>query len=130
MGNILDVSLLLSPSRRRRLSSSEQTDLTRRHRMFRHVVMFKWNDDVTDEHIDAMSAGLSGLIEVIPEIKDYKHGRDAGVSDQNFDYVVVGDFNSVADYETYRDHPAHREVIANLFAGRLADRSAVQYETD
>ncbi len=98
--------------------------------MFRHVVMFKWNDDVTDADIDAASAGLSGLVGVIPEIKGYRHGRDAGISDGNFDYVVVGDFDDAEGYETYRDHPAHVKVVKELFAGKVADRSAVQYQTD
>jgi hypothetical protein len=95
--------------------------------MFRHVVMFRWKDDVTSEHIEAVSAGLDDLVSTIDEIKSYRHGPDAGLSDQNFDYVVVGDFDSVADYEVYRDHPVHQELIANLIAGRLAGRAAVQY---
>lgn len=90
--------------------------------------MFKWNDDVTDADIDAASAGLSGLPALIPEIKAYHHGRDAGISDGNFDYVVVGDFDSPTGYETYRDHPDHVKVVNELFAGKVADRSAVQYQ--
>lgn len=96
--------------------------------MFRHVVMFKWNDDVSSEHIDKVAAALDNLVEVIPEIKDYKHGRDVGLSDQNFDYVVVGDFESADTYAVYRDHAVHQEMIANLIVGRLATRSAVQYK--
>jgi len=96
----------------------------------RHVVMFKWNEDVTAEHIEAVAAGLDNLVATINQIQDYKHGPDAGLSDQNHDYVVVGDFASVADYEVYRDHPVHQEFIAELIAGRLADRSAVQYRID
>jgi hypothetical protein len=96
--------------------------------MFRHVVMFKWADDVDADHVAAVAAGLDGLVDAIPEIRSYRHGPDAGVNAGNFDYVVVGDFVSADDYVTYRDHPTHQAFIANLIAGRVADRAAVQYE--
>lgn len=96
--------------------------------MFRHVVMFKWADDVDGAHVAAVAAGLDGLVAAIPEIRRYRHGPDAGVSDGNYDYVVVGDFDSVDDYRRYRDHEAHRALIRDLIAGRLAERAAVQYE--
>ena len=96
--------------------------------MFRHVVMFKWNDDVDADHIAAVSAGLDNLAATIEQIKGYLHGPDAGLNDQNYDYVVVGDFESADDYMVYRDHPVHREFIAELIAGRVGQRAAVQYE--
>lgn len=96
--------------------------------MLRHVAMFKWADDVDEEHVAAVSAGLDRLPSVIEQIKQYRHGPDLGLSDRNFDYVVVGDFDSSDDYITYRDHPVHREFIAELIAGRTSERAAVQYE--
>lgn len=98
--------------------------------MFRHVAMFKWADGVDAEHVAAVSAGLDALPPAIEQIKHYRHGPDLGLSDQNFDYVVVGDFNSAGDYAVYRDHPVHKEFIADLIAGRIADRAAVQYQID
>ncbi len=98
--------------------------------MFRHVVMFTWADDVDDEHVAAVSAGLDTLPPAIEQIKQYRHGPDLGLSDQNFDYVVVGDFDSADDYVVYRDHPVHTELIADLIAGRITDRAAVQYHID
>jgi hypothetical protein len=95
--------------------------------VLRHVVMFKWNEDVDDAHVAAVAAALDGLVDQIPEIRRYEHGPDVGVNDGNFDYVVVGDFDSVDNYLVYRDHPVHRAFIADLIAGRVADRAAVQY---
>lgn len=95
--------------------------------MFRHVVMFRWADDVDDAHVAAVAAGLDALVDVIPEIKVYRHGPDAGVNADNFDYVVVGDFDSVDDYLVYRDHPVHQQFIRDLISGRVAGRAAVQY---
>ena len=92
--------------------------------------MFKWNEDVTAEHVSSVAAALDSLVDGIPEIKGYKHGPDAGLSDQNFDYVVIGDFDSADDYIVYRDHPLHQQMIAELIAGRIVTRSAVQYLTD
>lgn len=98
--------------------------------MFRHVVMFKWADGVDDAHIEAVAAGLDKLAATIAEIKQYRHGPDAGLSDQNFDYVVVGDFDSADDYAVYRDDAGHQEFIAELIAGRVTERAAVQYQID
>lgn len=96
--------------------------------MIRHVVMFRWADDVDDDHVAAVTAGLDGLPAQIPEIVAYRHGPDVGINAGNFDYVVVGDFASADDYLVYRDHPEHRAFIERLIAGRVSDRSAVQYE--
>ncbi len=95
--------------------------------MFRHVVMFRWADDVDDAHVAEVARRLDELPEAIPVIRSYLHGVDAGVNDGNYDYVVVGDFDSVDDYVTYRDHPVHAAFIADLIAGRVAERAAVQY---
>jgi hypothetical protein len=95
--------------------------------MFRHVVMFRWADDVDDAHVAAVDRRLGELPDAIAEIRSYRHGSDAGVNEGNFDYVVVADFDSPEDYVVYRDHPLHTAVISELIAGRVADRAAVQY---
>ncbi len=96
---------------------------------FRHVVMFKWNDDVDTDHIDKIRERLSTLPTEIDVIRSYVHGSDVGVSDGNYDYVVVADFDNVNDFRTYRDHPEHVLMIEELVKGRVAERAAVQYQT-
>jgi len=92
--------------------------------------MFRWEDTVDDEQVAAITAGLSTLPGLIPQIADYRFGGDAGVNEGNFDFVVVADFASVDDYLAYRDHPDHRALIADLVTGNVADRAAVQYVID
>ena len=62
-------------------------------------------------------------------IRSYVHGSDVGVSEGNYDYVVVADFDNVNDFRTYRDHPEHLLMIEELVKGRVAERAAVQYQT-
>jgi len=47
----------------------------------------------------------------------------------NYDYVVVGEFDDVDSYLTYRDHPDHQAFIAELITGYVAERAAVQFES-
>jgi hypothetical protein len=91
--------------------------------------MFKWEDHVDEEHIEKVRAGLSALPLEIDVIRSYVHGSDVGVSEGNFDYAVVADFDNVNDFRTYRDHPQHVLLIAELIKGFVADRAAVQYQT-
>ena len=96
---------------------------------FHHCVMFRWTDAVDSDHIGRIAAGLDTMPGLIPEIKRYRHGRDAGVNAGNYDYVVVGEFDDVDGYLTYRDHPDHQAFIAELITGHVAERAAVQFES-
>jgi hypothetical protein len=96
--------------------------------MFRHVVMFSWKDGATDEQRRTVAAQLATLPGKIAELRDYHFGPDAGVNTGNADFVVVADFADVDDYLVYRDHPAHRAVIAACITPIVASRTAVQYE--
>ena len=96
--------------------------------MIRHVVMFRWNDSVTDEQLVAMSAALDALPGAIAEIVAYRHGRDLGIGATNFQYAITADFANAADFAVYRDHPEHQRFLADHITGRVAERSAVQFE--
>jgi len=96
--------------------------------MIRHVVVFRWNESVTDADLTAMAAALDALPEAIAEIVAYRHGRDVGLNPANFQYAIVADFATADDFAIYRDHPEHQRFIADHITGRVAERAAVQFE--
>lgn len=95
--------------------------------MFRHIVLFTWTPTATPEQIDAVFEGLSGLPALIPEIRRYVLGRDAGLAEGNYDAAVVGDFDDEAAYRTYASHTAHTDLIAKRIRPILDQRAAVQH---
>jgi hypothetical protein len=101
--------------------------------MLRHVVLFRWTEQASQEAIETIAGDLSRLPGAIAEILDYRFGPDAGIHRSadvaNWDYAVSADFASVDDFATYRDHPAHLALIGRI-APLLADRAAVQFEVD
>jgi hypothetical protein len=96
--------------------------------MIRHVVMFRWNDSVTDEQLVGMASALDALPGEIPEIVSYHHGRDLGIGATNFEYSITADFADVDGFTAYRDHPDHQRFIADHITGRVSERTAVQFE--
>lgn len=96
--------------------------------MIRHVVMIQWAPGAPADASARLGAALDTLPGLIPEIRRYEHGPDLGLAEGNFDYVVVGDFDSAADWERYRTHPAHLALIADHIRPHLGQRVAVQYD--
>ena len=96
---------------------------------FRHVVLLQWDDDVPDDHVDQVRAGLDALPAQIPQIRTFLHGSDVGVSEGNYDYVVVADFDNVQDWRAFREHPAHVLFMEEHITGKLKGRAAIQYQT-
>ncbi|GAB2958649.1 Dabb family protein [Nonomuraea fastidiosa] len=94
--------------------------------MIRHIVLFTWSDDATDEQKAAVPEALKTLPGLIPEIKSYTYGRDAGINQGNYDFAIVADFDSTDDYLVYRDHPEHQAIIAGHIKPIVASRAAVQ----
>jgi hypothetical protein len=90
--------------------------------------MFKFKDGTTVDQVDAYLAALRTLPEKIPEIVDYKCGRDVGVNEGNFDAVVTGDFASTDHYLVYRDDPEHQKIVREMGVPMIDRRSMVQFE--
>jgi hypothetical protein len=95
--------------------------------MLRHVSLLTLSDDTTAAQLEEIATALRKLPALIPEIRDYRVGPDAGVDKGNATFVVIGDFDDEAGYTTYRDHPEHRAVATEFILPRLASRTAAQY---
>ncbi|MCU1454078.1 MAG: hypothetical protein JWN46_2224 [Acidimicrobiales bacterium] len=95
----------------------------------RHIALFRFVEGTEPEQVEALAEGLARLPGVIDELGDYRYGPDAGINDGNWDYAIVADCASLADYLAYRDHPEHQALLRNLVRPMVAERAAVQLTT-
>lgn len=95
---------------------------------FRHVAMFRWAEGTTTGQQDEVAARLGALPGLIPEIREYSLGVNAGVNAAAYDFVVVAGFDGRDGYLAYRDHPAHRAVVDECVEPIVAERASIQYE--
>ncbi len=95
--------------------------------MIRHVSVLTFSDHATDEQLDAVAAALRALPATIPQLRDYRVGRDLGIDPGNGSFVVVGDFDDEDGYRAYRDHPDHLAVAQAHILPILTGRAAAQY---
>jgi hypothetical protein len=97
--------------------------------MFRHVVLFRWKDGITEDQKQAFHDALLALPSQIDVLRGYHVGFDAGLGPDNFDYAIVAELDSADDYPVYRDHPAHAAFRDNHYVPLVAERAAAQYES-
>jgi len=98
--------------------------------MIRHVAVFRFKDDVTDEIVDEIDKTLATLPSIIPEIISFSSGRNANVTEGAWDYAVVSDFASPEDYLVYATNPQHVDMVKNLVGPHVLEASRTQFEMD
>jgi Stress responsive A/B Barrel Domain len=96
--------------------------------MIRHMALFRWIPEATQEQKQRVVTELGRLAPVLPTLRGYHVGPDLGLVEGNFDFAVAADFDDLDGYLTYRDNPSHRAVIAEFIQPIAAQRVAVQYE--
>lgn len=96
--------------------------------MIRHTVLLRFTQGTDAATVAAIADSLEALPGAIPEIRSYSIGRDLSLAADNAHLVVQGDFDDIAGYETYRDHPAHRAIIESQILPVLDTRLATQIE--
>ena len=92
--------------------------------MIRHIVMWKFREG-TEREQEQFLTGLQGLFGVIPQLRRCEVKRCIGKD--NYDAVLVSEFASMEDLQTYKDDPRHKAVSALCKSIRI-DRVAAYYE--
>jgi hypothetical protein len=96
--------------------------------VLRHVVCLTWAPGTSPDQVEAVRSALAALPGQIPEIRAYTVGPDAGAAAGNADFGIVADFDDVAAWRRYQDHPEHQRVLTELIRPQLAARTAIQFE--
>jgi len=98
--------------------------------MLRHVVLLTLSNDTPEGQPGLIKRELMRLPDLLPEITHYEVGIDAGISEGNASIVVIGEFESEADYQTYATNEEHVSIIGTHIKPHITGRSAVQYFYD
>jgi len=96
--------------------------------MIRHVALFTWTEDMTEEMEQQFAAELRAMAATLPGLKAYNAGPDVGINEGNFDFAVVADFDDADSYAGYRDSAQHQDIIRRFSRPNTKSRAAVQYE--
>ena len=97
--------------------------------MIHHVAMFRFKEGTTTEQVAAATTALGALPSQIDALVEYRCGSDLELMDGTWDFVIVADVADADDFITYKDHPAHRAVVANFMAPIIAEGARIQFES-
>lgn len=98
--------------------------------MFRHIVMFRWAADASEERRARTLRELARLGTQVKDLGVLQVGTDAGLVAGNYDVVITVDFADPDGYLAYAQHPEHLRAIAEHIKPAVSARSAIQYEID
>ncbi|MBD3673528.1 MAG: Dabb family protein [Planctomycetaceae bacterium] len=91
-------------------------------KMLRHVVLFKFKEEITDAQIQEVVDAFSNLPNQIDTIVDYETGTDVSVENKaaGFTHGFIVSFADEKGRDIYLPHPAHQEFV-KLVGPRLDD---------
>lgn len=96
--------------------------------MIRHIALLTLDEAAGPAELDALQSALRELPSIISEIRSYSVGTDLGIAEGNATVAVIAEFDDVAAYRVYADHPDHVSAIKSKIAPYLTARSVIQTE--
>lgn len=96
--------------------------------MIRHMVLFRFRADATDEDREAVLAGLAELPSRFPAMRRFGLGINISRRDQTFSHVMTVEFDDRDQLEGYLDSSLHEDFVANTFKPGVEQRAIASYE--
>ena len=98
--------------------------------MLRHVAMFRFKEDTTDEQKRAARDALQNLRDTVSTVRAMTVGLDIRRNPRNWDMVLVVDFDDKAGLETYFANPimkAASDFVASVTQKEITARVQMLY---
>ena len=101
-------------------------------KMIRHVCMFKFLPEAEGRTREENVAITKAMLEALPKKIDLIRASSVAVNSKdapsgNWDLILISDFDSFEDLETYRVHPDH-VAVGDFMKPVRSDRSCVDFE--
>ena len=103
-------------------------EISPRKKVLRHVVLFRFQPDLSSAQIDQINAAFHELQHSIPEIREFERGTNNSPEkhDKGFSHAYVISFSSEEDRAAYLPHAAHQKFV-ELIGNKLADVLVFDY---
>ena len=95
--------------------------------MIKHIVMWKFKDEVAEADKLEMKRKLESLKDVISPFIEIEVGLDVVGSDASKDMVLYSVFETLDDLRTYAEHPEHMKVV-DFVKPLVCERHTVDFE--
>ncbi|MFT5997866.1 MAG: hypothetical protein ACI81P_000311 [Neolewinella sp.] len=90
---------------------------TSNSKLLRHLVIFKFNDESSEEDVARLNESFNTLASAIPAVKDFEWGLNDSPENfhQDFTHCYLLTFDSEEDRDSiYTPHPQHQAFVASL----------------
>ena len=99
--------------------------------MVRHIVMFKLKPFETPAEktakLEEIKTNLEALIDKIDVLRMIRVDFNINPA-ETWDLILTTELDTLADVNTYANHPAHVAVAKSIIGPMKADRACVDYE--
>ncbi|NJN75343.1 MAG: Dabb family protein [Synechococcaceae cyanobacterium RL_1_2] len=96
--------------------------------MLKHIVLFQWQPEASEEQITAAMTALQEMTPQIPFIVDLSAGKNFSDRSQGYTHALTVTFNQTSDLALYQPHPVHQEIVVNLIRPIALKILAIDYE--
>jgi len=79
--------------------------------MIRHIVLFRFTGDVSNERRETFADQLRALKVSIPEVREMEVTFDIAHTPNSYDLSLYSTFDSMDDVNSYAIHPEHLKVL-------------------
>jgi hypothetical protein len=96
--------------------------------MIEHIILFRWQEGVSQEAINTALTELEKLKGIIPGIVDVSSGANFSERSKGYTHGLVERFTDRAALDAFYPHPEHQRVVQKLINPIRADSLAFDYE--
>lgn len=98
--------------------------------MVKHIVMFRFRDDVSESVRTAAREAFKSGIEALPQTITFIRNVHVGFNinpDEKWDICLDSTFDNLDDVRKYSVHPAHKAVASALMK-HIGERACVDFD--
>lgn len=96
--------------------------------MIKHIVLMKWKAGTEATAIEAIEDGFSALVESLDSIHSYEYGSDKGLHSNDYDYALVAEFETEADFKAYVVDEQHQLLMKERIAPVMDSYTTLQFD--